>query len=146
MFCLTNKAKMNGASLLLQEDIRKQIGECLGSDYFVIPSSIHEVLILPDNGIFQVPELNAMVQEVNETKVERQEQLSDKVQFCDGKTAVMENAERREARLEKEKQPKSGSKGGIHGRLEKAKAEIKAKRETKCQRISQKSLPQHYKE
>ena len=29
MFCLTNKAKMNGASLLLQEDIRKQIGECL---------------------------------------------------------------------------------------------------------------------
>ena len=71
MFCLTNKAKMNGASLLLQEDIRKQIGECLGSDYFVIPSSIHEVLILPDNGIFQVPELNAMVQEVNETKVER---------------------------------------------------------------------------
>ena len=66
MFCLTNESKMNGASLLLQEDIRKQIGECLGSDYFVIPSSVHEVLILPDNGIFQVPELNAMVQEVNE--------------------------------------------------------------------------------
>lgn len=42
-----------------------------------------------------------MVKEVNETKVEREEQLSDKVQFCDGKTAVMENAERREARLEK---------------------------------------------
>lgn len=57
---------MNGASLLLQEDIRKQIGECLGSDYFVLPSSIHEVLILPDNGMFEVPELNAMVQEVNE--------------------------------------------------------------------------------
>ena len=111
MFCLTNKAKMNGASLLLQEDIRKQIGECLGSDYFVIPSSIHEVLILPDNGIFQVPELNAMVQEVNETKVERQEQLSDKVQFCDGKTAVMENAERREDSFgERKSSRKSGSK------------------------------------
>ncbi len=70
----------------MQEDIRKQIGECLGSDYFVIPSSIHEVLILPDNGIFQVPELNAMVKEVNETQVEREEQLSDKVQFCDMET------------------------------------------------------------
>ena len=69
-----------------------------------------------------------MVQEVNETQVERQEQLSDKVQFCDGKTAVMENAERREARLEKEKAAeKAEVKGGIHGRLEKAKAEIKAK-------------------
>ena len=124
--------KMNGASLLLQEDIRKQIGECLGSDYFVLPSSIHEVLILPDNGMFEVPELNAMVQEVNETQVERQEQLSDKVQFCDGKTAVMENAERREARLEKEKAAEKATgrteaKGGIHGKLEKAKAEIKAK-------------------
>ena len=61
-----------------------------------------------------------------------QEQLSDKVQFCDGKTAVMENAERREARLEKEKAAEKATgrteaKGGIHGKLEKAKAEIKAK-------------------
>ena len=132
MFCLTNERKMNGASLLLQEDIRKQIGECLGCDYFVLPSSIHEVLILPDTGAFEVQELNAMVKEVNETQVERQEQLSDKVQFCDGKTAVMENAERREARLEKEKEAekaavKTEAKGGIHGKLEKAKAEIKTK-------------------
>ena len=145
MFCLTNKAKMNGASLLLQEDIRKQIGECLGSDYFVIPSSIHEVLILPDNGIFQVPELNAMVKEVNETQVEREEQLSDKVQFCDGKTAVMENAERREARLEKVKEAekaetKAVSKGGIHGRLEKAKAEIKEKEINKAPKDKAKNL------
>lgn len=145
MFCLTNESKMNGASLLLQEDIRKQIGECLGSDYFVIPSSIHEVLILPDNGTFQVPELNAMVQEVNETQVERQEQLSDKVQFCDGKTAVMENAERREARVEKAKEAekaetKAASKGGIHGRLEKAKAEIKAKEVNKAPKDKAKNL------
>lgn len=141
MFCLTNAQKMNGASLLLQEDIRKQIGEYLGSDYFVLPSSIHEVLILPDNGLFEVPELNAMVKEVNETQVERQEQLSDKVQFCDGKTAVMENAERREARLEKEKAAeKAEVKGGIHGKLEKAKAEIKAKEVDKVPKNKSKDL------
>ncbi len=142
MFCLTNESKMNGASLLLQEDIRKQIGECLGSDYFVIPSSVHEVLILPDNGIFQVPELNAMVKEVNETQVERQEQLSDKVQFCDGKTAVMENAERRETRLRERKKAaeKAEAKGGIHGKLEKAKAEIKAKGADKVPKNKSKDL------
>lgn len=145
MFCLTNTQKMNGASLLLQEDIRKQIGECLGSDYFVLPSSIHEALILPDNGMLEVPELNAMVKEVNETQVERQEQLSDKVQFCDGKTAVMENAERREARLEKEKAAekataKTEAKGGIHGKLEKAKAEIKAKEADKVPKNKAKDL------
>lgn len=147
MFCLTNESKMNGASLLLQEDIRKQIGECLGSDYFVIPSSVHEVLILPDNGIFQVPELNAMVQEVNETQVERQEQLSDKVQFCDKKTAVMENAERREARLEKEKAAeKAEVKVESMEDWRKLRQKSRQKRQTKCRRISQKILPQHYKE
>ncbi len=97
-----------------------------------------------------------MVQEVNETQVERQEQLSDKVQFCDKKTAVMENAERREARLEKEKAAeKAEVKGGIHGRLEKKpRQRSRKKSQTKCQRISQKmdwclygdDKPQHYKE
>lgn len=130
MFCLTNHAKMNGASLVLQENIRKQIGACLGCDYFVLPSSIHEVLILPDNGVFAVPALNDMVKDVNETQVEPQERLSDKVQFCDGKTAVMENAERREIRLKKEKEAgkekvSASEKGGIHGKLEKAKNEVK---------------------
>lgn len=145
MFCLTNESRMNGASLLLQEDIRKQVGECLEGNYFVIPSSIHEVLILPDNGIFQVPELNAMVKEVNETQIEREEQLSDKVQFCDGKTAVMENAERREARLEKAKEAektavKKEAKGGIHGKLEKAKAESKVKEADKVPKNKSKDL------
>lgn len=136
MFCLTNKAKMNGASLLLQEDIRKQIGECLGCDYFVLPSSLHEVLILPDNGFFEVPALNEMVKEVNETEVEPQDRLSDKVQFCDGKSAVMENAARREARLAKAKEAEMAKeqateKGGIHGKLEKVKNEIKSKETTR---------------
>ena len=145
MFCLTNAQKMNGASLLLQADIRKQIGECLGSDYFVLPSSIHEALILPDNGMLEVAELSAMVKEVNETQVERREQLSDKVQFCDGKTAVMENAERREARLEKAKEAekaaaKTEAKGGIYGKLEKAKAEIKAKGADTIQKNKAKDL------
>ena len=145
MFCLTNESRMNGASLLLQEDIRKQVGECLEGNYFVIPSSIHEVLIIPDNGIFQVPELNVMVKEVNETQIEREEQLSDKVQFCDGKTAVMENAERREARLEKAKEAektavKKEAKGGIHGKLEKAKAESKVKEADKVPKNKSKDL------
>lgn len=49
----------------------------------------------------------------------------------------MENAERREARLEKEK---AEVKGGIHGRLEKAKAEIKAKEADKVPKNKSKEL------
>ena len=56
------------------------------------------LLLLPDNGDFDVKALNAMVKEVNATEVALEDILSDKVQFCDGRTAVMENAEKREAR------------------------------------------------
>lgn len=88
-----------------------------------------------------------MVQEVNETQVERQEQLSDKVQFCDKKTAVMENAERREARLEKEKAAKKAEvKVESMEDWRKLRQKSRQKSQTKCQRISQKILPQHYKE
>lgn len=129
MFCLTNETKMNAASLILHEDIRKQIGEFMKGDFYILPSSIHETLLLPDNGDFDVKALNAMVKEVNATEVALEDILSDKVQFCDGRTAVMENAEKREARLEKEKAAaaeKPAEKTGIHGKLEKAKEEMKA--------------------
>lgn len=103
MFCLTNAGKINGASLILHEDIRKQIGEFMQSDYFILPSSIHEVLVIPDDGNFQVRDLNAMVSEINEAEVAQEERLSDKVQHCEKGSAVMENAEKREFRIEQEK-------------------------------------------
>ena len=129
MFCLTNEKKMNAASLILHEDIRKQIGEFMKGDFYVLPSSMHETLLVPDNGDFDVKTLNARVKEVNATEVAPEDILSDKVQFCDGKTAVMENAEKREARMEREKAAvieKSAGKNGLHGKLEKAKEEIKS--------------------
>ena len=53
----------------------------------------------------------------------------------------MENAERREARLEKEKAAeKAEVKGGIHGRMEKVKAEIKAKEADKVPKNKSKDL------
>lgn len=122
MFYMSNEGMMNGASLILHEDIRKQMGEFMKGDYYILPSSIHEILILPDNGILSVSEMNAMVKEVNGIRVPLEEQLSDKVQFCDGRTAVMENAEKREMRMEKENAEK---KTGIRGKLEKAKQEKK---------------------
>ena len=90
-------------------------------------------------------DMNEMVKEVNETQVEPQERLSDKVQFCDGKSAVMENAERREARLEKAKEAemakeKATEKGGIHGKLEKAKNEMKAKKTSKIPKDKSRDL------
>ena len=55
----------------------------LGKNFYVLPSSIHEVLIVPDNGDMQAKELESMVKEVNATQVAPADLLSDKVQYYD---------------------------------------------------------------
>ena len=67
----------------------KKVGELLGADYYVLPSSIHEVLVLPDNGEMDVKELESMVRDVNAAEVAPHELLSDKVQFYDRASRIL---------------------------------------------------------
>ena len=53
----------------------------MGSDLFILPSSIHEVLALPDDGEVDWKELEEIVQTINQTEVEDREVLSDTV-YC----------------------------------------------------------------
>ena len=76
---LTNMDGRLGASALYYPDVTRQISEIVGGDYFVLPSSIHEVLILPDHGQIPVKDLLMMVKEVNEAEVLPEEQLGNKV-------------------------------------------------------------------
>lgn len=81
LYVITNHRRMNGAAILLYPDLLKDIGERYGGNYYVIPSSIHEVLLLKDTGEEQAERLNAMVREVNETHVIPEERLSDHVYY-----------------------------------------------------------------
>lgn len=83
VFVLTNQEKMDGAGAMVQDGILEKVGELLGTDYYVLPSSIHEVLILPDDGEMDVKELESMVRDVNAAEVAPHELLSDKVQYYD---------------------------------------------------------------
>lgn len=83
MYVLTNQSKMDGAGVLAQDGVLEKIGELIGSNFYVLPSSIHEVLIVPDNGNMQTKELEDMVKEVNATQVPPEDLLSDKVQYYD---------------------------------------------------------------
>lgn len=83
MYVLTNQNKVNGAGVLARDGVPEKIGELVGSSYYVLPSSIHEVLIVPDNGRLQAKELEDMVKEINATQVAPEERLSDKVQYYD---------------------------------------------------------------
>ena len=48
---------------MARDGVLDKIGELLGSDFYVLPSSVHEVLIVPDNGNMQTKELENMVRE-----------------------------------------------------------------------------------
>ena len=79
IFVLSNQNKINGASMLLCPTVMDMIAEKVGKDYYLLPSSIHEALIVPYRPDMEVDSLATMVREVNATQVAKDEQLSDHV-------------------------------------------------------------------
>lgn len=79
MYVLTNQRKCYGASEILDKNTLKEISNKLGGDFIALPSSIHEVIILPMEGWMKYKELASIVREVNATEVGVEEYLSDHV-------------------------------------------------------------------
>ncbi len=77
MYVLTNKEKYFGAICLLYKEKLKEIGELLGKNFYIIPSSIHEVLIVTEDKVAKREELDTVIREVNQTQVIEEEVLSD---------------------------------------------------------------------
>ncbi len=82
---LSNSRKTNGATCLLYKNVLKKAAESCGGSFYVIPSSVHEVLLLPDSGQESAAELKRMIYEVNRTQVSPEEVLSDSLYYYDSK-------------------------------------------------------------
>ena len=79
LWVLTNKRRVNGANMLLDRSVMEDVIKEVGTDFFILPSSIHECIILPTDSGMDSQQLEAMVCEVNETQVEKEERLSNSV-------------------------------------------------------------------
>lgn len=86
MYVLTNHIRVNGASVMLYDDILSSFAHKLQHNLFILPSSIHEVILVPDNSAVSKESLMHMVKEVNEKEVSDIERLSDQVYYFDRKT------------------------------------------------------------
>lgn len=76
-YILTNTKKINGASSLLFNHVFREFANKVEDDLYILPSSIHEVLIVQARGYSSdLPELAAMVRDVNNTEVAVDEILS----------------------------------------------------------------------
>lgn len=79
IYVATNAAQLNGAGVIFYHNLLKEFAERIGSDFFILPSSVHEVLFVPVLGGANARELVAMVKEVNATQVADDEILSDNI-------------------------------------------------------------------
>lgn len=83
MFVLTNDSGALGAATLYYPQVREHIADVLGESYTVLPSSQHEVLIVPDSAGLGREELSAMVKQANREVVEPKDVLSDEIYHFD---------------------------------------------------------------
>lgn len=116
LYCLTCEDYRYGASMILREDVMDKVSKLMGGDFYILPSSIHETLIVPTTTQMTLEDMSIMVQDANKEAVEPEDKLSDKVQFYDSKAMVIENAKKRESRLAMEKA--STKEAGIHKKLQ----------------------------
>ncbi len=81
MKVLSNKQKVHGASCILYKGVMEEIAAKMQGNFYILPSSIHELIFLADTGTESSKELKKMIAEVNETQVEAQEILSNSLYY-----------------------------------------------------------------
>lgn len=83
MKILSNQSRVFGASSILYPEILENLAEERACNFYIIPSSIHEVILLPDAGEDDADYLRGMIAEVNGTQVEPEEVLSNQLYYYD---------------------------------------------------------------
>lgn len=75
-YVLTTENGVYGAAALLYTDQIERMADENERDIIILPSSVHEVLLLVDDGSYDYHELSLMVRDINEKEVEREDRLS----------------------------------------------------------------------
>lgn len=79
MIVVTNKKKLNGAAAILFPDELQKIADKIGTDLYILPSSVHEIILLSTDNTMTVDELKETVRFVNSNELRQEEVLSDNV-------------------------------------------------------------------
>lgn len=91
IYVISNTRKRYGAAAILDTELMSNIAEQMDSNIYILPSSIHECLLVSDR--FGEPEqLQQMVREVNSTEVDIEDKLSDNLYVFNKDTKKIEIA------------------------------------------------------
>ena len=79
MLVVSNDKKCSGAAVIFYDDVLARLTDRLGDKIFILPSSVHELIAIPDTGKEDINVLTDMVRSVNRSEVSEKEFLSDNV-------------------------------------------------------------------
>ena len=79
MYVLSNSYRSYGASCMLYEGLLAKFAAHIEADLYIIPSSVHELILIPIEGEVTEEGLEEMIRSVNSTELSREEVLSDSV-------------------------------------------------------------------
>ena len=86
MYVMTNSIKTNGSATILYSNVLKTFSKKVGADVYILPSSLHEVILIPYTDSLSTDSLVHMVREVNEKEVEQADILSGNVYIYNSDT------------------------------------------------------------
>ena len=79
MYVMTNMTRVNGASCMLYNGVLEEFSRRLNRDLYILPSSVHELIIVPASDGINSEGLKLIVKDINEKGVADEEVLSDNV-------------------------------------------------------------------
>ena len=83
LLVLTSAIGIFGAAATFYPHVLREAAMRVGKSFFILPSSVHEVLLLPDHGEHDARELHEMVAAINRSEVAEQDVLTDSVYYYD---------------------------------------------------------------
>lgn len=79
LYVLSNLSKNKGAAVLSYPGVLEKADQLLPEGFYIVPSSVHELLIVPKSPEINPKELGEMVRAINHAEVAKEDQLSDRV-------------------------------------------------------------------
>ena len=98
LYVVSNELSSHGAAAAFYPDFMNQAAKKIGRSFFILPSSVHEMLFVPDDGSLHVANLRDMVISINETEVAPADRLTNSVYHYDAAEKIFEHGESWEAR------------------------------------------------
>ena len=85
MYVASTANHMEGAAVIASREAMHDFYEKIGEPFYILPSSRHEVILLPDRCGLETADLAEMVKDVNRQVVDEKDVLSDHVYHFDGR-------------------------------------------------------------